>query len=220
MRKLALSNLSVLISPKLLPSDHLLYKWLLHYSVDQGASNCRSQVSLENLAVVYDARVPLAVEVLESISRLMQVVIRFEHGGVLYLTGLFAEARLLGSTLSYRYSTHCKQWLADPFTLDQCLAQANFTHKYSDTIYQLLAASIDAGQNILDVSVAALRASLGIAGKKLVNFGDFNRFVLSPALKEINQYAGFEVEIKRQMKGVKVVGLTFLMQKKVIQHAG
>jgi len=78
-----------------------------------------------------------------------------------------------------------------------------FICKYAPTLYENL--ELYANRDISkswDVDVVEFRSLLGVADK-MSNFGDFRRYVLSPALKEINEKADFTVEVEevRASKG-------------------
>lgn len=60
-----------------------------------------------------------------------------------------------------------------------------------------------------------MRARLNIPADKMRNFTDFNRFVLIPALKEINSYASFAVKIEENRQGRKVTELNFIFTDKI-----
>ena len=78
-----------------------------------------------------------------------------------------------------------------------------FICKYAPTLYENL--ELYANRDISkswNVDVVEFRSLLGV-GDKMSNFGDFRRYVLSPALQEINDKADFTVDVEevRAAKG-------------------
>jgi len=70
-----------------------------------------------------------------------------------------------------------------------------FISKYAPVLYENL--ELYANRSVSrswDVSVSELRSLLG-SGEKMGNFGDFRRYVLSPAIQEINDKADFTVSV-------------------------
>ncbi len=129
------------------------------------------------------------------------------------LTSLLDKVELSDEVV-YSYSDICKSLLSDPVLLEQCLIQAHFGLKYSNVLYQLLASSIYAEHNVLSLDISDLRQRLFVSEGKLSNFNDFDRFVLRPAVKEINSYASFAVKYHTERKGMKVIAVVFEMHSK------
>jgi plasmid replication initiation protein len=94
------------------------------------------------------------------------------------------------------------------------LIQAHFTQKYSNLLYEILASAHYAGGQYIAIDIADLRSRLQLPENKLVNYSDFDRFVLTPASREINSHASFATKYHTERKGMKVTRVVFEMTNK------
>lgn len=218
------SNHNVLIADLLLTSasaltlsDRRLYNYLLYNAFDALEKKLNFVIHLNDLTGVYGTGLPPIPRLKESIQRLMRTLIEYKtSSGNWMISSILEHAELdeKEEQLFYSYPIQCRHLFTDPFTLEKCLIQAHFIQKYSNLLYEILASSHYANQSTLAIEIADIRSRLHIADSKLSNFSDFDRFVLLPAVKEINSYASFAVKYHTQRKGMKVTHVIFEMQNK------
>jgi hypothetical protein len=212
-------NKNILLTPaaKLTLADRRLYNYLPHHAIPNLKKKLSFTIKLEELKGVYGSGLPPEDRLKESLRRLMCTLVEFETAsGQWALISLLvqAEISIKDNQLHYTYPSYCQSLFTHPFTLEKCLIQAHFHQKYSNLLYDVLANTFYAGRLTLALEAADLRSRLHIPEKKLTNFGDFNRFALSPALDEINAYASFAVKFHTQRKGMKVTHVIFGMTEK------
>lgn len=216
--KLITKDLFLSHSIPLTLADRRLYNYLLHYAFDKLAKQLNFAIPLTELEGVYGAGQPVIDRLQESLRRLMRTLIEFElpTEQKWVVTSLLALAELDEKKLllHYAYPAYCRELFLDPFTLERCLIQAHFTQKYSNLLYEILASVHYANENTLSIEIIDLRSRLQIAENKLTNFNDLDRFLLTPALKEINAHASFAVKFQTQRKGMKVTHVVFEMVNK------
>jgi len=193
-------------------ADRRLYNYLLLHCFDQLSDKVDFVIKLADLAGIYGTGLPPIERLKESLRRLLNTLIEFETGEkkwqVIALLKM-AELDVAKAQLSYTYSRHCQQLLLNPVTLEKCLIQAHFTKKYSNILYEVLAPVAYTKQGMLSVAIDDLRSALQVSDHKLTNYSDFDRFVLIPAVQEINSYASFAVNYQTQRKGMKVTQVIF-----------
>ncbi len=211
--KKSIQNLLLTSAAPLTLSDRRLYNYLLHHAFSHTLKKPQFTIALSELSGVYGAGLPPIESLKESLSKLMNTQIQFELNGKWLLTSLLAKAEL-GEELVYSYPEVCKSLFSDPLLLEQCLIQAHFVLKYSNVLYDILASSHYASQAVLSLEIGQLRQRLQVPDGKLTNYNDFDRFVLTPAVKEINSYASFAVSYYTERKGMKVVSVIFEMKSK------
>lgn len=88
--------------------------------------------------------------------------------------------------------------------------------KYAVTLYELLESAVNMKSPMLEVDLSKLRQWLKVPEDKLKRYVDFKRFVLEPALKQINdnpQGAGFSVKMEPLKEGRAVASVRFTMTK-------
>lgn len=194
-------------------ADRRLYNYLLHHAFSVSLKKPQFTIVLSELAGVYSAGQPSLQNLKDSLMKLMCTQIEFELNGKWVLTSLLAKAEL-GDKLLYAYPDTCKLLLSDPLLLEQCLIQAHFMLKYSNLLYELLASSHYKNKADLSLEINTLRQQLQVPAGKLTNYNDFDRFVLIPAVNEINSYASFAVKYFTERKGMKVIAVKFEMSSK------
>ncbi|MCD6048497.1 MAG: hypothetical protein K0S08_2144 [Gammaproteobacteria bacterium] len=210
-------NKTILLSSanELTLADRRLYNYLLHHAIHEIKKKLKFNVKFEELKGVYTIGLPLEDRLKESLRRLLRTLIEFEPTpGQWVVFPLLEHAKVEENKLYYAYSPYCQQIFTDPFTLERCLIQAHFQQKYSNLLYEILAGAFYAGLSSFSIEVPDLRSRLKISETKLPNFGDFDRFALSPALTEMNTYASFAVKFHTQRRGMKVTHVIFEMQEK------
>ena len=79
-----------------------------------------------------------------------------------------------------------------------------FTSKYSLALYEAISARINLHKSSEEMSLDTLRQWLGVERGKLIQWGDFNRFAVQPALEEVNGLAPYSVEIEPIKRGRKI----------------
>ena len=215
--KLILKNLLLSSAIPLTLSDRRLYNYLLHNAFDKSFTKLDFMIVLTDLSGVYGAGSAPVERVKESLRRLMRTLIEFEVGaGKWAVTSFLQKAEVDESKgeLYYSFPEYCRELFTDPVTLEQCLIQAHFIHKYSHFMYDILATSFFSKQFAVSLETTDLRSRLQIPENKLTNFSDLDRFALIPALKEINSYASFAVKFRTERKGMKVTHVVFEMTPK------
>lgn len=213
MLKNKIKNLLLSSSEALTLADRRLYNYLLHHAFSRSLKDAQYKVGLEDLAGVYGAGLPPVDLLKDSLRKLMRTQIEFELDGQWAMTSLLEKAEL-ADQLVYAYPSICKEILSDPVLLEKCLIQAHFTQKYSNLLYEILATAHYAKQSTLSLGIADLRERLHISLGKLANYNDLDRFVLTPAVNEINSCASFAVKYHTERKGMKVMAVIFEMSAK------
>lgn len=219
MNKHGLNTKNLLLSStiSLTLADRRLYNYLLHNAFDSLAKKLNYTIKLTDLEGVYGTGLPPIERLKESLRRLMRTLVEFETTSNQWIiTSLLEKASLneREEQLCYSYPSTCQHLFVNPFTLEKCLIQAHFTQKYSNLLYEILSEAHFNKKTSLILEIADLRSRLQIADTKFKNFSDFERFVLSPALEEINSYASFAVKFTAQRKGMKVTHIQFEMKSK------
>jgi hypothetical protein len=216
-KNLVITNLLLSSSSNLTLSDRRLYNYLLRHALPQLERTPNFKLPLVELKGVYGTGLPLLTSLKESLRRLLRTLIEFESEPHKWIvTSLLEHCELdeQQQEIHYAYSIYCRFLFTNPLTLEKCLIQAHFTEKYSNLLYEILSHAHFSGQKTITLEVTDLRDRLLILEKKFSNFGDFKRFVLMPALYEINAYASFAVKFHVQKKGMKVTHVKFEMTSK------
>ncbi|HVV68491.1 MAG TPA: replication initiation protein [Gammaproteobacteria bacterium] len=216
-KNLVTTHLLLSSSMPLTLSDRRLYNYLLLHALPQLKKTQNFTLPLAELKGVYGTNIPLAMPVKESLRRLLRTLIEFQSEPQKWIvTSLLEHGELdeQKQELHYAYSDYCCWLFTQPLTLEKCLIQAHFTQKYSNLLYEILSQAHFANQKTLTLEATDLRDRLLTLEKKFSNFGDFKRFVLMPALYEINAYASFAVKFHLQKKGMKVTHVMFEMTPK------
>jgi len=216
-----LKNVSLSNTHKLSLADRRLYNYLLLNSLNS-LKNCQDGFAIKfaDLIGVYGVGLPQPEQLIQSLMKLTSIIIhatlKDDSSEQYLMTGLLAEARinLTNNTVMYNFSKTATIFLTNPIYLEQCLIQAHFNYKYTPQLYTLLANVFFNRTNEYTTSVTDLREFLGIENKKLINFNDLHRFVLHPALREINSHASFAVDFDIIRKRRLITHLKFTMHEK------
>lgn len=216
-----LNNLLLSSSDSLTLADRRLYNYLLHNAFQRLTKKLEFTIKLNELVGVYGIRKPTKEQLNTSLSKLIRTLVEFEsiehNRGQWHITSLLTDAVLneKDDLLAYRYSETARILLISPINLEKCLIQAHFNYKYSNLLYELLATEHYTGQSDYLIDIEDLRECLQVEPDKMPNFTDFRRFVLDPALTEINSYASFAVKFEIVREGRKVTQLHFQFTSKV-----
>lgn len=197
-------------------SDRRLYNYLLHNAFPKLAKQLEFTILLSELQGVYGINLPPIERLKESLRRLIRTLIEFEIHSEWVITNLLEGARLNQEQdkLIYSYPVACQELFSNPIILEKCLIQAHFTLKYSNLLYEILSDAYFSKQKNITLEISDLRLLLNIADNKLLNYSDLNRFVLIPAVNEINSYASFAIKYHTLRKGMKVTAVVFEMTTK------
>lgn len=212
VRKLLLSS-----ATDLTLSDRRLYNYMLHNSLAKLSKQQDFAIPLTDLIGVYGIGLPPVDRLKESLVRLIRVMIEFEYASVKWvITSLLARAELdvAAEKIFYSFSSDCCRLFTNPSILERCLIQAHFTQKYSNLLYEILSEAHYAKQTNIALEIADLRSRLYVPANKLVNYSDFERFALIPAVNEINSYASFAAKFHTERKGMKVIRIVFALTSK------
>jgi hypothetical protein len=163
----------------------------------------------------------------DSVIRLMQTVVEWESGPdgnrmteatqLLSWAGIKKEMRLTGYL---RFSIHpslCAV-IRNPcrFSRLRLHFMIGLSGKYAVTLYMLLESVANRHTPVLDVELNQLRQWLKVPEGKLDKWYDIKRFILEPALKQINdnpQAAGFSVVMDQIKEGRAVDRVRFMLTK-------
>jgi hypothetical protein len=213
--KLDVKNLLLSSSTDLTLSDRRLYNYLLLNAIDELPKRLNFKLSLTELQGVYGIGQPPIDRVKESLRRLIRTIIEFESKSKDWIiTSLLERAELKKDIIYYSYPHYCRELFSSPVTLEKCLIQAHFIQKYSSLLYDVLSEAHYLGQDTLSLPTSDLRSRLHVGEKKMTNYSDFDRFILTPASNEINSYASFAVKFHTIRKGMKVTDVVFTMTTK------
>ncbi len=193
-------------------ADRRLFNYLLLHAFDQLSSQKKFIIDFDQLQGVYGNDLPSLEHLKKSIRRLTHTIIELEVKPKKWMmTSLLGQTELIEdeNQIFYSFSSLCCQLFTDPVTLEKCLIQAHFIHKYSSLLYDILASAHYAHQLSYVIDLSDLRDRLQLSLEKFRNFGDFNRFVLMPAIDEINSYASFAIKFHTIRKGMKVLQIVF-----------
>ena len=170
-----------------------------------------------------------AAWILDSVIRLMQTVVEWESGPdsdrmteatqLLSWAGIKKEMRLTGIL---RFSIHPKLCavIRNPYRFSRLRIHfmIGLSGKYAVTLYMLLESVANRQTPVLDVDLFQLRQWLKVPEGKLEKWYDIKRFILEPAIKQINdnpEAAGFSVVIDEFKEGRAVDRVRFTLTKTV-----
>jgi hypothetical protein len=113
--------------------------------------------------------------------------------------------------IHYSFYKELRPLLAKPavFARIKLAVLAQFSCKYSPPLYEMFEAYANRDHNVWTVKVEELRVWLAI-GSKMPNWADFNRFVLAPALDEINRLSDLRIDhlLLRKRRRIDVIRFT------------
>lgn len=214
---LSIKNLNLNTNTSLTLADRRLYNYLLHHAFNQLSKKTDFSINLSELKGVYGVGMPPIENLKESLRRLIRTLIEFNlENGEWVIINLLAKGKIeeKKEQLYYSFPSDCQSLFMHPFILEGCLIQAHFTLKYSNLLYEVLSHELCQDTDVFTVEINELRKRLNILDNKLANFNDFDRFVLQPAINEINSYASFAVKYFTKRKGMRVTHVCFELTKK------
>lgn len=95
-----------------------------------------------------------------------------------------------------------------------------FTSKYALRLYEIMQKRVNLTYTQTETfSVEAFRDLIGVPKGKLKSFGEFKRYALNPAIREVNAYSNYFVSITPKKTGRKVTHLIVVWLKKAPQDA-
>ncbi|PIQ43450.1 MAG: hypothetical protein COV52_03720 [Gammaproteobacteria bacterium CG11_big_fil_rev_8_21_14_0_20_46_22] len=215
MKKHDIRDLSLSKPADLALADRRLFNYLLHQAFSDGLQTTRFTIGFDELIGVFSSKAPSVDRVLLSLQKLLQMTITVHHRtdeSAIEVFNLLSEVCVdrKQHRLHYAFPTLARAIYKDPALLERCLIQAHFEYKYSEALYVLMADQVFAQKAAsFELELSKLRDKLGIACDKMKNFNDFDRFVLRPAINEINLYASFQVCVEPVKQGRKVTALSF-----------
>jgi len=221
MQTLRIQQIDISSPVSLVLADRRLLNYLLRNALALSEKSGGYQIPFDALTGVFSSKAPDALRLSQGIERLLQVTVKIsdnEPNENIYITNLLLNVRIdtKNAVLSYAFSPAARMIYDDPKLLEYCLIEAHFEYKYSQRLYKILAEyifSTDKNEPF-SIEILKLRECLSIEEDKLKNFNDLDRFVLTPAINEINLYASFMVTINQVTKGRKVTSLDFSFQRK------
>lgn len=98
------------------------------------------------------------------------------------------------------------------FTTYEIEQVAKLQSRYSMRLYECLIRFKTT--KILKISLEELRFRLGLLETEYKAMGDFKKYVLDLAVKQINQHTDIDVKYEQQKQGRKIVGFTFSFKQK------
>lgn len=206
-------------SQELVLADRRFFNYLLLNALEQGCFKKEYQIKFTQLCGVFSAIEPAYERILLACERILQVALTIDLDGKSLVLGLvqMISVDATAQVITYQFSRACFEIYQQADLLERCLIQAHFAAKYTVKLYELLAAHRFSQQyhEPLVIEINQLRVLLGVAQNKMKNFNDLLRFVLLPAIEEINLYASFSVKFDKIHEGRKVSALSFHLQHKL-----
>lgn len=80
----------------------------------------------------------------------------------------------------------------------------SFKSRYSIALYEVIAARVNLQKSSEEITIEQFREWLGVPVGKLLDWYDFNRYAIEPALREVNALAPFAVALKPIKRGKKI----------------
>lgn len=167
----------------------------------------------------------------EALIKLCSVAIQWDVGGGCEVKGAWVSNMAVSSMLSsaeikdgmvrYEFSSMLSKMLYQPemYQKISMSQQRLFKASYSLALWENCIRFVGVGRTgITDIS--EWKNLLGATSKTYDEFKYFNKFVLAPAMKEINQVSSIEIELVTQKTARKVTHIGFIVkQKRQIQLA-
>lgn len=124
---------------------------------------------------------------------------------------LFSAAGVSNGTLSWEYPEFIIKQLGRPetYTILSLLEMRQLDSKYTLALYELIKSFEKVGRTGI-IEIDTLQKLMGV---EYANVKDFFKYVLQPALRELRQKTGWNVEEKKMKKGRSIVGIKFVLAK-------
>ena len=131
---------------------------------------------------------------------------------------LLASAEIENGTCTYGFAPHLRQKLYNPriYTKLNLRLQNRFKSQYSLVLWEVCFDYFDTDRDQGEtpfISLETFRELLGIEDDEYPAFSIFNRAVIKPAIKEINDLTDYHVEVKQKRMGRKIAELKFRISK-------
>ena len=126
------------------------------------------------------------------------------------ISSLLSGVKIYRGVCSYSYSPFLRERLYNPeiYARINLSIQRKFRSGYAISLYENCVRFKNLGTTGW-FSLETWRELLGVEEDQYLDFRDFKRRVLTPAVKEINEYSDITVEVAYQRKKRRVVGLKF-----------
>lgn len=126
------------------------------------------------------------------------------------LTSLLSWAKLDDGILAWEYPNQLAEQLGRPntYTILPLLEMRQLDSKYTLTLYELIK-SFEKVKRTGKIPIDILQKLMGV---EYADVRDFFKFVLSPALRELQQKTGWNIEEKRIKKGRSIAALQFVLK--------
>ena len=131
---------------------------------------------------------------------------------------LLASADIENGTCTYGFAPHLRQKLYNPriYTKLNLRLQNRFKGQYALILWEICFDYFDADRNQGEtpfIPLETFRELLGIESDEYPAFSIFNRAVIKPAIKEINDLTDYYVEVEQKRISRKVAELKFRIQR-------
>lgn len=103
------------------------------------------------------------------------------------------------------------------FTTYEISQVANLQSRYAMRLYEFLIRFKTSKK--LDITLEDLKFRFGLLENEYKAMGDFKRFVLDLAVKQINEHTDITVKYEQHKKGRNIVGFTFIFKYKAVNKA-
>ena len=131
---------------------------------------------------------------------------------------LLASALIKDGICEYSYSSHLRERLHNPrmYARLSLSLQNNFKSKYALTLWELCTDYLGGDRETGETGFIALhdfRNLMGVDEEAYKQYRELNKYVLKPAVVEINSVSDLKVAVEYQRKGRKVVALKFKVRR-------
>lgn len=124
---------------------------------------------------------------------------------------LLAEAGVSNGIVSWEYSGTMAEQLGRPetYTILSLLEMRQLDSKYTLALYELIKSFEKVGRTGV-IEIQTLQKLMGV---EYADVRNFFKHVLSPALRELQQKTGWNIEEKKTKKGRNIAGVQFILKK-------
>lgn len=134
---------------------------------------------------------------------------------------LLASALIRNGICEYSYSSHLRERLHNPrmYARLSLSLQNNFKSKYALTLWELCTDYVGGERETGETGFIALhdfRNLMGVDEGAYKQYRELNKYVLKPAVAEVNSVSDLKVAVDYQHKGRKVVALKFKVRRVVL----
>ena len=162
-----------------------------------------------------------------SIIRLVETSIQWnilkkDRKGEWGVSALLASAKIINGMVNYTYSNALKNLLSKPnvYTTLDLNYQKSLSSKFSLALWEFCCEQLDTNKtDVLQtkyIELHKLRELLGAEKESYEIYKDLNKYVLKPAVQEINKITDLEIDILTTRKERKVSAIAFNIVRKAI----